>query len=74
MEMWEGECDFAYLQETYHFNDELEIDANVASDIKRKFRFPTQDPSENVITDTRQDSQKVADILRVWSQVLKPEM
>jgi hypothetical protein len=73
METWEGECDFAYLQETYHFNDELEIDANVASDIKRKFRFPTQDPSENVIIDARQDSQKVADILRIWSQVLKPE-
>ena len=73
METWEGECDFAYLQETYHFKDELEIDANVASDIKRKFRFPTQDPSENVIIDDRQDSQKVADILRIWSQVLKPE-
>jgi hypothetical protein len=73
METWEGECDFAYLQETYHFNDELEIDANVASDIKRKFRFPTQDPSENVIIDARQDSQKVADILCIWSQVLKPE-
>ena len=74
MESWEGECDFAYLDETYHFNDTLDIDANVASkEIKRKFRFPSQDPSENVIVDDREDSKKVADILRIWSQVLTPD-
>jgi hypothetical protein len=56
MESWEGECDFAYLDETYQFNDTLDIDANVASkEIKRKFRFPSQDPSENVIVDDRED-------------------
>ena len=74
MESWEGECDFAYLDETYQFNDTLDIDANVASkEIKRKFRFPSQDPSENVIVDDREDSKKVADILRIWSQVLTPD-
>ena len=74
MESWEGECDFVYLDETYHFNDTLDIDANVASkEIKRKFRFPSQDPSENLIVDDREDSKKVADILRIWSQVLTPD-
>ena len=73
-EVWEGEYDFAYLDETYQFSDTLDIDAHAASkDIKRKFRFPSHDPSENLIVDDRTDSKKVADILRIWSQVLTPD-
>ena len=73
-EVWEDEYDFAYLDETYQFSDTLDIDAHAASkDIKRKFRFPSHDPSENLIVDDRTDSTKVADILRIWSQVLTPD-
>ena len=62
-----------YLDESYQFYDNLDIDAHAASkDIKRKFRFPSHDPSENLIVDDRPDSTKVADILRIWSQVLTP--
>jgi hypothetical protein len=47
------------------------MNVHVASkDIKKKFRFPTSDPSENLIVDDRTDSKKVVDILRIWSQVL----
>ena len=42
------------------------------SAIKKKFRFPAHDPSENEVTDTRTDVQKINDIIRVWSQVLNP--
>ena len=39
---------------------------------QKTFCFPTSDPSENLIVDDRTDSKKVADILRIWSQVLTP--
>ena len=42
------------------------------SAVKKKFRFPAQDPGENDVTDTRSDLQKINDIIRVWSQVLTP--
>jgi hypothetical protein len=34
-----------------------------SKDIKKKFRFPSSDSSENLIVDDRPDSKKVADIL-----------
>ena len=37
---------------------------------KVKYRFPTKDPIENVIQDTRKDEEKVSDILKMWCQVL----
>ena len=71
--MWEGEHDFAYLGENYQFSDTVNLNVHSASkDIKKKFRFPTSDPVENSIVDNRTDSEKVADILRIWSQVLTP--
>jgi hypothetical protein len=64
--VWEGEYNFAYLDKSYQFYDNLDIDAHAASkDIKRKFCFPSHDPSENLIVDDRPDSTKVADILRM---------
>ena len=66
-EDWEGQHDFVYLNE-YQFTDTIDIDANSASkDIKRKFCFPSSDPSENLVIDTRPDNKKMADILRIWS-------
>ena len=41
--------------------------------IKAKFRYPSQDPKPNSVIDTRTDSAKVSDILRIWSQVLRPD-
>ena len=38
-----------------------------------KFRFPTRDPTDNVIIDTRSPEQTMSDILRIWSQVLTPD-
>ena len=38
-----------------------------------KFRFPSHDPKPNSVIDTRTDSQKVSDIIRIWSQVLRPD-
>ena len=73
MEEWEGQFDFGYLPDTYIFNNKVDIDTYSAIDVKQKFRFPVRDPSENLISDTRTDSQKVSDILRVWSQILTPE-
>ena len=37
---------------------------------RAKFRFPSKDPVDNTIQDTRNDSEKVNDILRMWCQVL----
>ena len=50
---------------------ESDFSAFVATDsVKAKFRFPSKDPVPNLIEDTRSDSQKVSDILRIWSQIL----
>ena len=37
---------------------------------KAKFRFPSSDPADNVVIDTRTLEQKMSDILRIWSQLL----
>jgi hypothetical protein len=37
---------------------------------KAKFRFPSSDPADNVVIDTRTPEQKMSDILRIWSQLL----
>ena len=37
---------------------------------KAKFRFPSSDPKENQVIDTRTPEQKMSDILRIWSQLL----
>ena len=61
-EVWEGEYDFAYLDETYQFSDTVNIDVHAASkDIKKTFRFPSSEPSENLIIDDRPTVKKVAD-------------
>ena len=69
-EIWEGQHDFAYLNETYQFSDNVNIDVHAASkNMKKTFRFPSSDPSENLIVDDRPDSKKVADILRICLKV-----
>ena len=40
--------------------------------VKAKFRYPSKDPLPNLIEDTQTDSEKVSDILRIWSQILTP--
>ena len=40
--------------------------------VKAKFKYPSKDPLPNLIEDTRTDSEKVSDILRIWSQILTP--
>ena len=53
---------------------ESDFSVFVASNaVKAKFLYPSKDPLPNLIEDTRSDSQKVSDILRIWSQILTPE-
>ena len=76
IENWTNECNFTYFNELYSLSptsDSKNIYACAAtSAVKKKFRFPAQDPGENEVTDTRSDLQKINDIIRVWSQVLTP--
>ena len=37
---------------------------------RAKYRFPSKDPSDNVVKDTRTDEEKVSGILRLWCQLL----
>ena len=70
--MWEGEYDFAYLDETYQFSDTVNIDVHAASkDIKKTFRFRSSEPSENLIM-TARTVKEVADILQLLQRL--PEM
>ena len=45
----------------------------VSQTAKQKFCFPSQDPQPNVIVDNRSEPKIVEDILRIWSQVLRPD-
>ena len=35
--------------------------------------FPAHDPKPNSVTDDRTESEIVGDIIRIWSQVLRPD-
>ena len=77
IEAWTHENNFTFnFNEVYSLSSTSESENIYAcaatSTIKKKFRFPAQDPSENDVTDTRTDIQKINDIIRVWSQVLTP--
>ncbi len=37
---------------------------------RAKYRFPSKDPSDNEVKDTRKNEEKVSDILRLWCQLL----
>ena len=51
-----------------------ELSTNVVSSaVKAKFRFPAHDPKPNSVTDNRTEAQIVGDIIRIWSQVLRPD-
>jgi hypothetical protein len=75
-EQWEGEFDFHYLSDHELYSEETSI-SNLASAAskaqKAKFRFPSSDPKENQVIDNRTPEQKMADILRTWSQLLTVE-
>ena len=72
IEAWDNEHDFHYIDNKYHECKSSDITAYSVLDIKKKFCFPSKDPSENLIEDKRSDSQKVDDILRIWYQILTP--
>ena len=76
VEDWTHENNFTYFSEVYALPSPSESEnifaCAASSAIKKKFRFPAHDPSENEVTDTRTDVQKINDIIRVWSQVLTP--
>ena len=73
-EQWEGEFDFHYFGDHELFSSEVTSISNLASAAskaqKAKFRFPSSDPKENQVIDNRTPEQKMADILRTWSQLL----
>ena len=73
----------AQIEFDFHFSDEnepLSISEGVTSHSqlasaavkaqKAKFRFPSSDPADNQVIDTRTPEQKMSDILRIWSQLL----
>ena len=70
-EEWENQFDFCYFAQLYSQEVDKDISANYLSPAtKAKFHFPSQDPQENLVVDTRSDSQKVTDILCIWSHLL----
>ena len=77
-ENWENEHDFYYINqsdyvypEQYETPEVSDISTYVVSKAtKAKFRFPSKDPDDNTVVDNRNDSEKVKDILRIWSQLL----
>ena len=68
------EFDFHFFGDHEPFSNSNEVTSNaqLASAAikaqKAKFRFPSSDPQENQVIDTRTPEQKMADILRIWSQ------
>ena len=73
-EEWENQYDFCYLSPVYYECESNDISACAVSPAKKaKFCFPTKDPAENLVDDIRSDSEKVTDILRIWSQILTSE-
>ena len=70
-EQWKDQNDSCYISEYECEQDCTDILAcPVSPATKAKFKFPSKDPTENIIKDTRSDSEKVTDILRIWSQLL----
>ena len=73
-EEWENQNDFCYLSPVYYECESNDISACAVSPAtKAKFCFPSKDPAENLVDDIRSDSEKVTDILRIWSQILTPD-
>ena len=63
------ERDFCFLNETLYDISRDDFSAYTVSPIvKARFKFPTKDPSPNLITDNRTSAQIVSDILRIWCQ------
>ena len=74
IEELDTENDFYYLSQKYYECKNSDISAfAVSNSAKAKFRFPSKDPSQNLVDDMRSDSEKVTDILRIWSQILTPD-
>ena len=80
-EQWENQYDFCYINQINYecqnnptAPDTTDISACAVSPAtKMKFRFPSKDPDENIVIDNRSDSEKVTDIIRIWSQLLTSE-
>ena len=73
-EQFTDEKDFCYLNETLYDISRDDFSAYTVSPIvKARFKFPTKDPSPNLITDNRTPAQIVSDILRIWCQCLTLE-
>ena len=66
--------DFYYLSQKVYECKNSDISAfAVSNSAKAKFGFPAKDLAENLVDDIRSDSEKVTDILRIWSQILTPD-
>ena len=73
-EQFTDEKDFCYLNETLYDISRDDFSAYTVSPIvKARFKFPTKDPSPNLITDNRTSAQIVSDILRIWCQCMTSE-
>ena len=73
-EEWIDQFDFCYFDQVHYHDWTTNISSYYVSPAtKAKFRFPAKDPIDNLILDKRSDSQKVTDILRIWSQLLTTE-
>ena len=78
-EEWENENDFSFYSDYELYNNEINVQSQLASASSKlqrsKFKFPREDPPQSDIVDLRSDSQKLTDILRTWSQCLSgPEL
>jgi hypothetical protein len=73
-EEWKNQFDFYYFDQLHYHDGSTNISSySVSPSTKTKFCFPSKDPKENLVLDKRSDSQKVTDILRIWSQLLTSE-
>ena len=74
IENWENEFDFHYFSDIDYKVFPTELSTFVATPaIKAKFRYLSNDPKPNSVIDSRTDSAKVSDIIRIWSQVLRKD-
>ena len=70
-EQWIDENDFSFLNDTLYEISQEDFSAfAVSPTVKARFKFPTKDPSPNLIVDDRTPAQIVSDILRIWCQCL----
>ena len=73
-EEWKNQFDFCYFDQLHYHDGSTNISSySVSPATKAKFCFPSKDPKENLVLDKRSDSQKVTDILCIWSQLLTSE-